>query len=497
LTATITAILSTAVLSLSAPAPELSEFSSEVTVSNADIVITSKWICPVTSPPIYQGAIAIRDSRIQAVGARDAILSEFKEFEQRDYGDAIVVPGLINLHSHLDYAALADIETNAGLFDWIPMLMRSVAKWTSSDFFESALYGARLNALAGTTMIVDSSYSGQSAEAIAAAGLKGVVGLELFGLDKNNFSPAWESWLQRFEKLSENGSKSLKQAIEQNRIVLTCAPHAPYTVCPPLWKLASEWAEAKQLPLLAHMAESISECNWLKGDDDVIDAFIMKVMPSSPERDTKAILKAIDWKKSNHSPVAFLQAHGLLSKRLVAAHSIHVDEDDIGTLKSAGVSIAHCPRSNARLRNGRAPLPAYLKAGVNAGLGTDGLPSTDSLNLVAEANFAVNLHRAVEPDCRMTGATLLELMTIGGARAIGMDDKIGALEKGKQADIAVFKIAPGEKDLVPDIARKLDSALDPAEILIRFPIETEAVFVDGEAIVEGGRLRNVQTCARQ
>jgi cytosine/adenosine deaminase-related metal-dependent hydrolase len=269
-------------------------------------------------------------------------------------------------------------------------------------------------------------------------------------------------------------------------------------VCPPLFAEAKKWAEENELPLLSHLAESPEECGWLQGDSEIIDAYLKKVMPSTPDRDTDVLLKSIDWKKQNLSPVAFLNEHGLLSNRLVAAHSIHVDETDMQMLKTAGVSIAHCPRSNARLRNGRAPLSAFLKAGVNAGLGTDGLPSTDSLDLIAEANFALNLHRAVEPQAKLSAEDLIEAMTMGSARAIGMADKIGSLEKGKQADIAVFKIAPQSAEFLPDVAAKFaDQMANPADLLIRFPTRVEAVYVDGEARVEGGRLRNFQTCASQ
>ena len=467
-------------------------------MTNSGIVITSKWIYPVVGAPVLQGAIVIREKRIEALGARDALLQQFKSYEHRDYGDAIVTPGLINLHSHLDYTALGPLETNAPLFEWIPLLMRSVAKWQPADFFQSALYGARLNALAGTTLIVDSSYSGQSAEAISHAGLKGVIGLELFGLDKKTYALPWRNWLERLAKLEDQGSRELRNAIAEKRIILTCSPHAPYTVCPPLFAEAKKWAEEKQRPLLSHLAESPDECGWLQGGSEVIDAYLKKVMPSTPERDTDALLESIDWKKEKASPVKFLEAHGLLSNRLVAAHSIHVDETDMQVLKTAGVSIAHCPRSNARLRNGRAPFSAYLKAGVNAGLGTDGLPSTDNLDLIAEANFALNMHRAAEPQTKLSAEDLIEAMTMGSARAIGMADKIGSLEKGKQADIAVFKIEPQVAEFIPAVAVQFaDDVANPADMLIRFPTRVEAVYVDGETVVEGGRLRNLRTYASQ
>ncbi|MDZ4834431.1 MAG: amidohydrolase family protein [Candidatus Melainabacteria bacterium] len=503
--------------------------------SNKGFVIGARWVYPVSSPPIASGAVAIKGTEIKAVGARDAILSEYKEFEFFDYNNAIIMPGLINLHSHLDYSALCHLNSEQKLFDWIPLLMKSVANWAPADFRASAAYGAQLAALTGTTFIVDSSYSGLSAEAIAETGLKGLVGLELFGLDKEIAEPIWKSWVERLNKLTLEASSILKQSLDKGTITFTCSPHAPYTVSPALWQLAKSWADSKGLPVLAHLAESKPESAWVRDSDLLINAFLVRVSPSNKDRDTETVLKSIDW-RHGVSPVAHLAKHGLLSNTLVAAHCVQIDSADIALLKTAGTSVAHCPRSNARLRNGRAPLPELLEAGVNVGLGTDSLASTDDLNPLAEAAFALNLHRAVEPECTLSSADLIEMMTLAAARAVGLGDKIGSLEPGKSADIAVFKVAPrsafvldppprqkfgsGQEARVHETTgtesseRRVLAAGDagvssvaetdgtqvseprfiestnPADLLVRFPKRIVDVFVDGQRVVEGGRLRN-------
>jgi cytosine/adenosine deaminase-related metal-dependent hydrolase len=466
--------------------------------SKQGFVIGARWVYPVTMPVIEDGAVAVKGSYIVGVGSRRDILSEFKEFEFFDYGDAIIMPGLINLHSHLDYSALCHLNSVGKLFDWIPLLMKSVASWASSDFLASASYGAKLSALSGTTFIVDSSYSGMSAEAIAARGLKGLVGLELFGLDQTIAEPIWKSWLERLDRLILNCSPRLKNALDKGSVTFTCSPHAPYTVSPRLWQHAKSWTDSKDLPLLAHLAESEPEVAWVRDSDLLINTFLMKVSPSNKDRDTETVLKSIDWKHAV-SPVAHLEKHGLLSNKLVAAHCVQIDDADITLLKESNVSVAHCPRSNARLRNGRAPLPRLLDRGVNVGLGTDSLASTDDLNPFAEAAFALNLHRAVEPDCPLSSEDLIEMMTISAARAIGLDHRIGSFDAGKAADIAVFKVAPGSA-LALDHQQRGEQAdvfelqfvesTNPADLLVRFPTRIEDVFVDGERVVERGRLRN-------
>lgn len=485
--------------------------------SNKGFVIGARWVYPVSQPPIMDGAVAIEGKQIRALGARHAILSEFKEWEFLDYGNAIIMPGLINLHSHLDYSALCHLNCEDSLFNWIPLLMKSVANWAPADFLDSATYGARLAALTGTTFIVDSSYSGLSAEAIAATGLKGLVGLELFGLDKMIAEQIWKNWTDRLDKLILQSSPILKESLDKESVTFTCSPHAPYTVSPLLWQQAKSWADSKGLRLLAHLAESTSEVAWVKDSDLIISTFLMKVSPSHKDRDTETVLKSIDW-KHGVSPVAHLEKHGLLSDKLIAAHCVQIDDADIALLKRANVSVAHCPRSNARLRNGRAPLPRLLEAGVNVGLGTDSLASTDDLNPLAESAFAINLHRAVEPQCKLSSADLIELITLSAARAVGLEHKIGSLEPGKSADIAVFNFSSGtelglgadraagarvqncvSKDQTPvststEVActkvlqPRFVESVNPADLLVRTPTAIEDVFVDGQRIVAHGRL---------
>ncbi len=448
--------------------------------SNKGFAIGARWVYPVSAPAIRDGAVVIQGKQILAVGARDAILAAYKDWSFIDYGQAIITPGLINLHSHLDYSALRHLNAEESLFNWIPLLMKSVASWAPSDFLASATYGAQSAALTGTTFIVDSSYSGSSAEAIAATGLKGLVGLELFGLDKEIADPVWKNWVARLEKLVCECPPVLKNAIDEGKITFTCSPHAPYTVSPSLWRLAKNWADSKGLPLLSHLAESEPESAWVRDTDLLINSFLMKVSPSNKDRDTESVLKAIDWKQGL-SPVGHLEKHGLLSDKLVAAHCVQVDADDIALLKAGGVSVAHCPRSNARLRNGRAPLNQLLAAGINIGLGTDSLASTDDLNPLAEANFAINLHRAVEPHCQLSSHDLIMMLTLSAARAIGLEAKLGSLETGKAADISVFLLANHPAGA---------ESTNPADLLVRSPTRTQDVFVDGERVVESGCLKN-------
>lgn len=450
-------------------------------MTNSRFVITSKWILPVTGPAILNGALVIDNNHIREVGIRESIISRYSDLPLRDYGEALVVPGFINMHSHLDYSESFDLDCNSSLFDWIPKLMNSVEGWTESDFLRSATFGARLNALSGTTFVVDSSYSGQSANALAATGLKGIVGLELFGLDENSWEKSFDAWLARREQLIENSSPELNAALGNGSIRLTCAPHAPYTVCPPLFAHVRDWSAQHGLPLLVHLAESPDECAWISDRSEVIDRFLMKVMSYRPETELRDMIARITWRGRGDSPVGHLARFDLLNERLVAAHCIQLDEKDIATLSRHAVVVAHCPRSNARLHNGLAPLLALRQAGVKVGLGTDSFASNDDLNLLNDGSFALNIHRAVNPQSTLDSNDILSMMTISAAEALGIADQVGSLEVGKRADLSIWR--PWSKG-------SPRGACEPADRLIRFPTRIEDVFVDGKVVVEGGRLRN-------
>ncbi|MBX9692923.1 MAG: amidohydrolase family protein [Cyanobacteria bacterium] len=460
-------------------------------------VLKAGWVLPVTSPPIEAGVVVIKGGKIEAVGRESEFADSFwSGYEVEDLGlDATIVPGLISLHSHLDYSLQAFFDCQSKLFPWIEGLMQRTFGWTREQFLDSARYGVRQALEFGTTFIVDSSYTGQSALALAEAGVKGIVGLELFGLDSSNSESIWKMWLQRFDAL--RCEDLLSDALSSGNLSLTVAPHAPYTVCPSVWKLATDWALDNRLTVLAHLAETQQECNWLQGEEPEIDRFLVSVMKSHP--DVPALLRTIGWKVDGASPVEFLSHHGLLASNLLLAHCIFVDASDLERLRESRVGIAHCPRSNARLRNGRAPFEEYLRAGVRFGLGTDSLSSNNDLNLLAEARFALDFHRCMDRSLSLKASDMMRLLTIDAARVIGLDDRIGSLEPGKDADLAVFQfpvhyrallrsLKPDNQSALTENERSFSGechlasggpAVDPYELLVRGNPSVRAVYIDG------------------
>jgi cytosine/adenosine deaminase-related metal-dependent hydrolase len=395
-------------------------------------LLTARWVLPMSTPPIENGGIEIDNGRVVAVYTAEQFgqrLAQKKTHETvEEFKNAIVVPGFINLHTHLDWTAGQLVDTHSSLIDWIPSLVNSAKHWSVEDFLRSASAGAHRIASSGTTCVFDSSFTGQAAVALTARGLRGVVALELFGVDDSQLEENWNNWLKKREQFLENARIS-------DRIKIAVAPHAPYSVSPLLMRRAFDWAGKQGFPLTTHISESSNEFNWFMNADEKLDVFLQHVhaLPGGK-------VENLSFRGCGKTPVQHMGDERLLGETLVAAHAVQLTDSDIQTLAHAKVKIAHCPRSNARLRTGVAPVRKLKEAGVAVGFGTDSAASTDNLDVLSEARFAWNLHRAVEPQFPFNSEEAIRALTVDAAKMIGMSDLIGTLEPGKQADIAIFNI---------------------------------------------------------
>jgi 5-methylthioadenosine/S-adenosylhomocysteine deaminase len=441
--------------------------------------LTGRWVLPISGEPLANGVIELDGERIKRVFSREEFAQSAQSFnldELKDYGEAIILPGLINLHTHIEYSVLHLLDTQAALFDWIPMLMKHVKTWSPEMFVKSATQGARQMAHAGTTTILDSSFSGMAAVGAARAGIRAVVALELFGIVESETDNFWRGWLERKEALLRrfecneiDGFGQAADAIAKGTILLSVAPHAPYTVGPSLTRVAKNWAEEQGVAWTMHVAESPQERRWIESHDERLDRFLQAVHTLPDGK-----LENIHWRGSGKSPVRHLADHDLLQSTLVAAHVVQVDDKDIGQLAEHGVTVAHCPRSNSRLRSGCSPIGRMLKAGVNVGFGTDSAASTDDLDVLAEARFAWNLHRAMDGEFAVDSSEAIHRLTAGAAKAIGLSDSIGTLEPGKFADIAIFNISSAS-----EVVRER-----PYDLLLYGNVPLIELFVGGKKVLQ-------------
>ena len=368
------------------------------------IVYAADWVLPVEGEPIEFGGVAVENGRIVAVGPADEL-----EGERRDFPEAAIVPGLVNAHSHLEYAVYAGFGDGLAFAPWIDLHVTRKRRLADGDAIAIARLGAAECLRSGITTICDASFTGATVVAADRLGLRATVCLEIFGDDA-------EAARERFRALRAGVEDALSA-----RVRLGVSPHAPYTTSAEVYAACAELG----LPIATHLAESDAEQEWLRHG-----------------RGPMAAYENILVDRSGDTGIRVLAAHGLLEPRVVAAHCVKVDEEEIELLVEHDVAVAHCPRSNALLGCGIAPLPELLEAGLRVGLGTDSPASTPSFDMWEEMRAAVCAARAraERPDA-LGASEALELATLGSARALGLDAETGSLAAGKQADLAVVSLS--------------------------------------------------------
>ena len=363
-------------------------------------VLSADWVLPVQGEPIRDGAVAIEDGLIATVGPA-AELGPGTRYEE-----AVIVPGFVNAHSHLEYAVYAGFGDGLAFGPWLATHIERKGRIDIPEMEAIARLGAAECLASGITTVGDASFSGAAATACDELGLRAIVYLEVFGAGTGDIAG-------RFEPNRDRIAASLS-----DRVRIGISPHSVYSASLELWQAAI----ALGLPTATHFAESPAEVEWVTGrTGPFAEALPLELEPTS---------------------IRALAERGLLSDRLVAAHCVHLDEDELALLAERDVAVAHCPRSNALLGCGVAPLEELRAAGLRVGLGTDSPASTPSFDMFDELRAAVFAARARarRPDA-LAAAQALELATLGSARALGLDGEVGSLAPGKRADLAVISLA--------------------------------------------------------
>ncbi|HEY6156750.1 MAG TPA: amidohydrolase family protein [Gemmatimonadales bacterium] len=374
---------------------------------------------PVTAPPITDGAVLVADDgRIAAVGAH-ARVPDPPGARRVEFSDAVVVPGLVNTHTHLELTHLAGRNPEREFSRWIRTIRSLKDATTPEEFDHSAEQGVRDCWTAGVTCVADTGSTGAPLRALARLGARGIYYQEVFGPD-----PA-----DRAASLAELQAALVRLApVATSRARLGVSPHAPYTVSEPLYRAVAELARREALPLAVHLAESREETALVR---DGAGSFAEALRA-----------RGIAVVARHCSPVQYVVQLGVLaSGHCLAIHCVQVDERDVQTLKQSGAGLAACPRSNRAHAHGTAPLAAFRAAGIPVGLGTDSVVSAGDVNLWAEARAA-----------GLDGENALRMLTIEGARALGLESEIGSLEVGKAADLAVFPSTDFYRPLPPSSA---------------------------------------------
>lgn len=353
---------------------------------------------------IPAGAVALAAGRIVAVGPEAEVARAYRGREVLDADGGLILPGLVNAHTHAAMALFRGIADDLRLMDWLRnYIFPAEARNVSADFVRA---GTRLAALemilSGTTTFVDMYYfEDQVAEAAREAGLRVVAGesiIDVPGGAPDNKTPSQAlAYAQAF----------LERWKGDPLVVPAVAPHSTYLLSPELLKATRALADRYGAPILIHLSESSDEQKLIR-------------------------------ERYGKTPTEHLRDLGVLRKGLVGAHGVWLTASDRAILKEAGAGVAHCPESNMKLASGTAPVREMLAEGVRLGIGTDGAASNNDLDMFEETLAASLLakHASGDPTAAPAGA-VLELATLGGARALGMEDRIGSLEIGKRGDLVL------------------------------------------------------------
>ncbi len=388
------------------------------------MLLTARWVLPISSKPIFEGAVAIKGERIDAVGPKKKVRSLYPEEEILDLGYSILLPGFVNTHTHLEYSILRGVCDDLPFAPWIIQLIKKSSKLNMTDWQISAELGVLEAIHSGITTIGEISRTGAGFEAALKSGIRGVVFSEVFGMDDTFIEKTINEAKSRVTKWKEKASGS--------NIKVGISPHSCYTVSPKLFCEVAKWARRDNLPLSLHLAESPDEYQFVKYGASMLANDFRDVVGWSH----------LLWQPTGASPVKYLEQWDVFEGEVLAAHCVELEPMDIDLLHKYDVAIAHCPRSNAKLGTGIAPLPTFIRRKLKVGLGTDSLASSNTMDFFDEMRIALLLQRGhIKSVNGLNAEDYMTIATFGGARALRIDNLIGSLEKGKLADIIAVDIS--------------------------------------------------------
>jgi cytosine/adenosine deaminase-related metal-dependent hydrolase len=391
------------------------------------------WILPITSPPVRDGAVAVRNGRVAAVGPVAEVRRRAGEAAETDLGDTIVLPGLTNAHTHLSLSALGGISRNSGFLDWLSRVAAAASEMTAEGVQASVQSGIEESWDLGTVLLGEITTRPEGTDKLMEHGeLAARVYFEFLGVTE--------------DRARERFKAAMKCALDLKRVDRTgvlpgLSPHAPYSVWPDLWERTIAYSREHDLRWSTHFGEPPGEDMFLRRGEGPLREFMM----------AKGV-----WDDSfpipGTSALELLEVQGAPDERALLVHGLHLDTDEIARIAKTGASLCLCPRSNAYLGLPSPPIGALLAGGVNLCLGTDSKASNEDLSVWAEMRAI----RQLAPE--MAASRIVAMATLHGAVAMGMDHLAGSIREGLPARLVVVD------------ASGLDDE-DPAEYLVRETVE--------------------------
>jgi len=385
------------------------------------------WILPIASPPIQNGWVDVAGGRVTAVGCADAPVAiaphPGPSRAERELGDAVILPGLVNAHTHLELSYLRDAVPPASTFlDWIRnvvRLRRTQPDPRSPTILDAVDRGIAESHASGTLLVGDISNTLVTVDALMRSELSAVVFYELLRFNCPDPDAIVDEALARLAALTLNDA-----------VRVGLAAHAPYSVAPALFQSIRRAADRNlRVPYSVHLSESREEVQFIDRGDGPWRTFLEEAGVWDP-----------DWRSSGESPVQYLSRHEFLGPRVLVVHGVQMPATDLRSLAATGATLVTCPRSNQQTGAGVPPIASFYESGVRVAIGTDSLASTPDLNLFTELAAV----RAVTTS--VPARAILDSATRTGARALGFED-YGTIEPGIRTPLLAVRVPPGTADV--------------------------------------------------
>ncbi|MDR2036253.1 MAG: amidohydrolase family protein [Coriobacteriales bacterium] len=432
------------------------------------MLLVARYVIPVSAPSIENGAILVRDGAIVEVGSASELKTLYPNEQTKDFGLAALMPGFVDAHTHMGYSAMRGLINDAPYATWKILIADKEKLFTSEDWNDSALLGSIEAVRSGITTVADITKTGASLRAAQQIGLRGIFYREVGTMDRHAVNDELQA---AFSDITDwrNSATGLQQ--------IGIAPSALFACHPRIFEGVAQYA-MDGTRVAMHLAGSREEYEFIRYGSSPFSVH-------SVEQERGYGIDVPPWLATGVSPVRYVLNWGVFDvPNLLAIHCVQVDDVDIETLADLEVSIAVCPRCNALLGMGVAPLTKFRKAGIAVGLGTDSPAAIDSADPFAEMRTGLLMQRATDKSHSfIKAAEMLEIATLGGARALGIDDLVGSLEPGKRADIIAVDLSRSNQAPTHDPRQAVLFTANPGSMMM--------TMVDGEILYDGAHKHKV------
>ena len=433
------------------------------------MLLIARYVLPVSSPHIENGAVLVHDGKIADIGTAAKLATRYPEEETLDFGLAVLMPGFVDVHTHLEYSAMRGLINDVPYAAWKLHLTEKEKRFSVQDWDDSALLGAMELLRSGITTIADITRTGASLKAAREIGVHGTIYREVGTMDRNEVDMVVDE--------AFNDVAAWREGSDASKTRIGIAPSALYTCHPRIFEKVSARIDSKT-PIAVHLAGSREEYEFIRYGSSPFSVH-------STEQERGYGIDMPPWLATGVSPVRYILNWGLFDvPNLLAIHCVQVDDDDIEKLADYDIAVAVCSRCNAQLAMGIAPLSKFIKAGIRVGLGTDSPAATEATNPFAEMRLSMLLQRALGNRSDFFKASqMIRMATLGAAEALRIDDTVGSLDVGKCADIIALDLSNSNQAPTHDPNSAIIHTATPDNVLM--------TMVGGKILYDGSHLHDV------